>query len=151
MQVTADPDRAGDDHATVEHAAHHDRQERRAAEDSEEASDHVVDHGSTLGRSAVAHNMEAVLWRLLNGTWPDSSCSYEGTCTAAATLKDGYSVETVDRKKAYFWMMGTCLGLILLAWNVVRFFSVPLAVGMSIVAALIPPAAAIVANWRRGG
>lgn len=57
----------------------------------------------------------------------------------------------VNRKRAYFWMMGTCLGLILLAWNVVRFFSVPLAVGMSIVAALIPPAAAVVANWGRGG
>lgn len=48
-------------------------------------------------------------------------------------------------------MMGVCLGLILLAWNVVRFFSVPLAVGMSIVAALIPPAPAIVANWSRDG
>ncbi len=57
----------------------------------------------------------------------------------------------MNRKRAYFWMMGTCLGLILLAWNVVRFFSVPLAVGMSIVAALIPPAAAVVANWGRGG
>ena len=57
----------------------------------------------------------------------------------------------MDRKKAYFWMMGLCLGLILLAWNVVRFFSVPAAVGMSVVAGVIPPAAAIVANWGRGG
>jgi CHASE2 domain-containing sensor protein len=57
----------------------------------------------------------------------------------------------VSRKRAYFWMMGTCIVLIVLAWNVVRLFSVPLAVGMSIVAALIPPAAAIVANWGRGG
>jgi glutamine amidotransferase PdxT len=57
----------------------------------------------------------------------------------------------VNRKKAYFWMMGTCIGLIVLAWNVVRHFSVPLAVGMSIVAAVIPPAAVIVANWGRGG
>lgn len=57
----------------------------------------------------------------------------------------------MNRKKAYFLMMGVCLGLILLAWNVVRFFSVPLAVGMSVVAALIPPAAAIVANWGRDG
>ena len=59
--------------------------------------------------------------------------------------------QDVNRKKAYFWMMGVCLVLILLAWNVVRHFSVPLAVGMSIVAAIIPPAAAIVANWGRGG
>ena len=57
----------------------------------------------------------------------------------------------MNRKKAYFWMMGTCIGLIVLAWNVVRHFSVPLAVGMSIVAAVIPPAAVIVANWARGG
>jgi hypothetical protein len=43
--------------------------------------------------------------------------------------------------------MGTCIGLIVVAWNVVRFFSVPLAIAMSVVAAVIPPAAAIVANW----
>jgi hypothetical protein len=43
--------------------------------------------------------------------------------------------------------MGTCIGLIVVAWNVVRFFSIPLAIGMSVVAAVIPPAAAIVANW----
>lgn len=52
--------------------------------------------------------------------------------------------------KAYFWLMGTCVVLILLAWNVVRFFSIPAAVGMSIVAALIPPTAAIIANWHDG-
>ncbi len=57
----------------------------------------------------------------------------------------------VGRKKADFWMMGTCVVLIVLAWNVVRFWSVPAAVVMSVVAAVIPPAAAIVANWGRGG
>jgi hypothetical protein len=55
------------------------------------------------------------------------------------------------RKKAYFWLMGTCVALIVLAWNVVRFWSVPAAVVMSVVAAVIPPAAAVVANWGRGG
>jgi len=50
------------------------------------------------------------------------------------------------RKKAYFALMGTCVVLILLAWNVVR-----LAIGMSVVAAVIPPVAAVVANWGRGG
>ena len=54
-------------------------------------------------------------------------------------------------RKAYFWLMGLCLLLIVLAWNVVRFFSTPAAVVMSVVAALIPPTAAIVANWGRGG
>jgi hypothetical protein len=55
------------------------------------------------------------------------------------------------RKRAYFWLMGTCVVLILLAWNVVRLWSVPAAIGMSIVAAVIPPVAAVVANWGRGG
>jgi hypothetical protein len=55
------------------------------------------------------------------------------------------------RKRAYFWLMGSCLLLIVLAWNVVRLWSVPAAVVMSIVAAVIPPVAAIVANWGRGG
>jgi Protein of unknown function (DUF3099) len=55
------------------------------------------------------------------------------------------------RKHAYFWLMGTCVALIVLAWNVVRLWSVPAAIGMSIVAAVIPPVAAVVANWGRGG
>jgi len=52
------------------------------------------------------------------------------------------------RHRAYFWMMGTCLALILLAWNVVRLWSTTAAVAMSIVAALIPPVAA--SDVRRG-
>ena len=55
------------------------------------------------------------------------------------------------RKKAYFWLMGTCIALIVLAWNVVRFWSVPVALVMSAVAAVIPPVAAIVANWGQDG
>ena len=42
--------------------------------------------------------------------------------------------------------MGTCVVLILLAWNVVRLWSVPAAVVMSLVAAVLPPTAAIVGN-----
>ena len=42
--------------------------------------------------------------------------------------------------------MGTCVVLILLAWNVVRFWSTTAAVVMSVVAAVLPPAAAIVGN-----
>ena len=53
----------------------------------------------------------------------------------------------LDRKKAYFILMGTCIGLILLAWNVVRLWSVTAAVVMSIVAAVLPPVAVVVANW----
>ncbi len=56
----------------------------------------------------------------------------------------------MDRKHAYFWLMGTCLGLILLAWNVVRFWSTTAAVVMSIVAAVIPPIAVVVGNRGHG-
>ena len=56
----------------------------------------------------------------------------------------------MNRKKAYFWLMGTCLVLILLAWNVVRLWSTPAAVAMSVVAALLPPIAVIVGNWGSG-
>ena len=42
--------------------------------------------------------------------------------------------------------MGTCVLLILLAWNVVRLWSTTAAVVMSIVAAVIPPVAVIVGN-----
>ena len=55
------------------------------------------------------------------------------------------------RKRLYFWLMGTCVVLIVLAWQVVRFWSVPAAVVMSVIAAVIPPAAAVVANWGQGG
>jgi hypothetical protein len=51
-----------------------------------------------------------------------------------------------SRRKAYFWLMGTCVTLIGLAWFVVRLFSIPVAIGMSCVAAVIPPIAVVVAN-----
>jgi hypothetical protein len=51
------------------------------------------------------------------------------------------------RRRWYFALMGTCLVLILLAWNVVRLWSTGAALAMSAVAAVLPPIAAIVANW----
>ena len=42
--------------------------------------------------------------------------------------------------------MGTCVVLILLAWNVVRLWSTTAAVVMSVVAALLPPIAVFVGN-----
>jgi hypothetical protein len=42
--------------------------------------------------------------------------------------------------------MGACLVLILLAWNLVRLWSVTAAVVMSVVAAVIPPTAVIIGN-----
>jgi hypothetical protein len=53
------------------------------------------------------------------------------------------------RKRWYFTIMGLCLVLILLAWNVVRFYSTAAALVMSAVAAVLPPIAAVVANWHR--
>lgn len=58
---------------------------------------------------------------------------------------------SVSRRTTYFWLMGTCIVLILLAWNVVRLFSTTAAVVMSVVAMVIPPVAAVVANRRGGG
>ena len=53
----------------------------------------------------------------------------------------------LDRKRAYFLLMGTCVVLIVLAWNVVRLWSVAVAVAMSLIAAILPPIAVVVANW----
>jgi hypothetical protein len=49
-------------------------------------------------------------------------------------------------KRIYFLLMGACVLLIVLAWQVVRYFSVLAAIIMSAVAVVIPPAAAIIAN-----
>ncbi|HWJ10194.1 MAG TPA: DUF3099 domain-containing protein [Nocardioides sp.] len=51
------------------------------------------------------------------------------------------------RQRWYVALMGTCLVLIVLAWNVVRLWSTTAAVVMSAVAAVLPPIAVIVANW----
>lgn len=55
------------------------------------------------------------------------------------------------RATRYLWIMGTCLTLLVLAWGFVRLWSVPIAVGMSLVAMVLPPIAAVVANagWDR--
>jgi hypothetical protein len=56
----------------------------------------------------------------------------------------------MERKRLYFVLMGTCIGLIVVAWFVVRFFSTPLAIAMSVVAMAIPPIAAMIGNRNRG-
>jgi Flp pilus assembly protein TadB len=60
-------------------------------------------------------------------------------------------VDERTRATRYLVLMGICLGLLVLAWGVVRLWSVPLAVGMSVVAMVLPPVAAVVANhgWDR--
>lgn len=52
----------------------------------------------------------------------------------------------MTRNRWYFVLMGTCLALIVVAWWVVRLYSVTAAVVMSVVAMVIPPIAVMVAN-----
>lgn len=52
----------------------------------------------------------------------------------------------MTRNRVYLLMMGVCLTLVILAWGVVRLYSVTAAVVMSVVALVIPPIAIIVAN-----
>ena len=59
----------------------------------------------------------------------------------------GFSDRLRRRQRWYFAIMGACIVLILLAWNVVRFFSTELAVAMSVLAAVLPPVAVVIANW----
>lgn len=49
-------------------------------------------------------------------------------------------------KRLYFLLMMICIGLFVLAWAVVDRYSVVAAVIMSVVALVIPPFAAIIAN-----
>jgi Flp pilus assembly protein TadB len=51
------------------------------------------------------------------------------------------------RQRWYFTLMGTCLALIVLAWNVVRLWSTTAAVAMSVIAAVLLPVAVLIANW----
>jgi hypothetical protein len=55
------------------------------------------------------------------------------------------------RRLPYLILMGTCLLLFVLSWAVVRRYSAPAAIAMTIVALAIPPFAAIVANAGREG
>ena len=84
---------------------------------------------------------------------PRSSTAGPESCGPSPTSPDTGPpyAGRVSRKRWYFVLMGTCIGLILVAWNVVRLYSTTAAVVMSVVAALLPPTAAIVANppWQR--
>ena len=61
----------------------------------------------------------------------------------------------MSRNRAYFILMAGCLAAVILAWSVVRIFSVTAAIVISVVVAFVPPIAAMVANagdegFRRG-
>jgi Protein of unknown function (DUF3099) len=69
------------------------------------------------------------------------------TATRVTDVPPGFSERLKRRQRWYFALMGCCIALIVVAWNVVRFFSTDLAVAMSAVAAVLPPIAVVVANW----
>ncbi len=50
------------------------------------------------------------------------------------------------RHVRYFVLMTICVGLFVMAWGFVRFYSVGAAIGMCVVAMIIPPVAAILTN-----
>jgi hypothetical protein len=52
----------------------------------------------------------------------------------------------MTRNRAYFALMGGCIVAVILAWTVVRLYSVAAAIGISVAVGLVPPIAAIVAN-----
>jgi hypothetical protein len=70
---------------------------------------------------------------------------------AVTDARAGLSERQRRRRRWYFALMGTCLVLILLAWNVVRLFSPDAAIAMSVVAAVLPPLAVYLANHDVGG
>jgi Protein of unknown function (DUF3099) len=68
-----------------------------------------------------------------------------GSGPAFATSAAGKGL-VMTRDRAYFVLMGGCIVAVVLAWTVVRLFSVTAAVAISVAVGLIPPIAAIVAN-----
>ena len=52
----------------------------------------------------------------------------------------------MTRNRAYFALMGGCILAVVLAWTVVRLYSVTAAIVISVAVGLVPPVAAIVAN-----
>lgn len=62
-------------------------------------------------------------------------------------VPEAQSARLRRRQRWYLGLMGLCLVLLVLAWNVVRLWSTTAAVTMSVVAAVIPPVAVLVANW----
>lgn len=65
----------------------------------------------------------------------------------ATGVREAQSSRLRRRRRWYLGLMGVCLVLIVLAWNVVRLWSTTAAVVMSAVAAVLPPVAVVIANW----
>ncbi|GAA2968136.1 hypothetical protein GCM10020227_40390 [Streptomyces flavovirens] len=108
-------------------------------------------HGS--GRRAapqgVGRHLSGVRPSVLSRAAPRPRAA-RGRRTAAEVRIPLYAgVMYARRRRAYFFLMGGCLALFVSAWAFVRLWSIPAAVAMCVVAMVIPPVAAMVAN-RRG-
>ena len=60
--------------------------------------------------------------------------------------RTGRATPEAVRQRRYFVLMGLCLTLLLVAWLVVRLYSTTATVILTVIAMVIPPVAAIVAN-----
>jgi len=64
----------------------------------------------------------------------------------ARQRRQGKPLSLGTRERAYLVMMGACVLLIVLAWMLIWRYSIVAAVVMSVVALVVPPLAAIIAN-----
>jgi hypothetical protein len=103
-------------------------------------------HGGSSGAIGGQHRTERLLARYRGEMRRDKRVD------SVTEVPWPASEQLMRRQRWYFLLMGVYLTLIVLAWTWVRLWSVPLAVGMSAVAAVIPPIAAFVgSNGVRGG
>ena len=72
--------------------------------------------------------------------------AYRPVESAASPRPHREAPPIATRRREYLIMMAVCLVLLIVAWGWVRLVSTPVAVGMSLVAMVIPPIAAVVAN-----
>jgi NADH:ubiquinone oxidoreductase subunit 6 (subunit J) len=52
----------------------------------------------------------------------------------------------MTRNRLYFLLMGGCIAAVILAWTVIRLYSVTAAIVISVAVMLVPPIAVMVAN-----
>ncbi len=96
-----------------------------------------------------AVNLTVVLYRIRQGPHyqPGPSIPPYRPLEALASPRVVRKPATVrTRRRRYLALMGVCLLLLILAWSWIRLYSVTAAVVMSVVAALIPPMAAVLTN-----
>ena len=112
--------------------------------------------GTDLYSHPLGYSHSWVLQQFLESGLPPeilSGCAV-GNCRATVwthrrRLMPGKPVSEARRRRLYFSIMIPCLTLIILAWGVVQFFSTTAAIIMSVIAMVMPPIAAIMANAGR--